>query len=459
MRRCRKACFLSSVSIHKHTNIYKGDVIVIERYTLPAMGRIWKDEYRLGLWLKIEIAACEGWARVGKIPPEAVEVIRKKADFSWDRVKEIEETTQHDVLAFLTNVAENVGDEAKYIHIGLTSSDVLDTALSLQLVEASDILLAKMDKLIDVLGKKALLYKDTLQMGRSHGIHAEPITFGLKFALWYDEIRRQKERLVFAREEIRFGKVSGAVGTFANVDPEVEVWVCESLGLKPAPVSTQIIQRDRHAFFVTTLAGIGASLDKIATEIRNLQRTDVHEVEEAFSKGQKGSSAMPHKKNPIIGERICGMARILRGNAQVALENVALWHERDISHSSAERVILPDSTIALDYILQKAIDMIDNLRVFPEQMLENIEKVYGLIFSQRLMLSLVEKGMSREDSYALVQKNAMESWDERRSFKDIVMEDKEIMGTLTVDEMEELFDYSYHTKNIDYIFRRVGLLK
>lgn len=432
---------------------------MIERYTLPAMGKIWKDEYRLELWLKIEIAACEGWAKVGKIPPEAVEVIREKADFSWERVKEIEETTQHDVLAFLTNVAENVGDEAKYIHLGLTSSDVLDTGLSLQLVEASDILLAKMDRLIDVLGRKALEYKDTLQMGRSHGIHAEPITFGLRFALWYDEIKRQKQRLVFAKEEIRFGKVSGAVGTFANVDPEVEEWVCESLGLQPAPVSTQIIQRDRHAFYVTTLAGIASSLDKIATEIRNLQRTDVHEVEEAFAKGQKGSSAMPHKKNPIIAERICGMARVLRGNAQVALENVALWHDRDISHSSAERVILPDSTIALDYILEKAIQMLDNLAVFPEQMLENIVKVYGLIFSQRLMLFLVNKGMSREDSYALVQKNAMMAWDEKRSFKDIVLEDKDIMGILSAKDIDELFDYSYHTKNIDYIFKRVGLLK
>lgn len=432
---------------------------MIERYTLPAMGRIWEDEYRLDLWLKIEVAACEGWAKIGKIPPEAVDVIRDKASFSWERVKEIEETTHHDVLAFLTNVAENVGDEAKYIHLGLTSSDVLDTGLSLQLMEASDILLAKMDRLIEVLANKALEHKDTLQMGRSHGIHAEPITFGLKFALWYDEIRRQKERLLFAKEEIRYGKVSGAVGTFANVDPQVEEWVCESLGLKPAPVSTQIIQRDRHAFYVTTLAGIASSLDKIATEIRNLQRTDVHEVEEPFAKGQKGSSAMPHKKNPVISERICGMARLIRGNAQVALENVALWHERDISHSSAERVILPDSTIALDYILQKTIDMLDNLRVFPEQMLENIEKVYGLIFSQRLMLTLVDKGISREDSYAMVQKNAMLAWEMKKSFKDLVTEDKEIMAILSLKEIDELFDYSYHTKNIDYIFRRVGLLK
>ncbi len=431
---------------------------MIERYTLPAMGKIWQDEYRLTLWLKIQIAACEGWSRIGKIPPEAVEVIKQKASFSWERVKEIEETTHHDVLAFLTNVAENVGEEAKYIHLGLTSSDMLDTALSLQLVEASDILLQKMDKLIDVLGKKALEYKDTLQMGRSHGVHAEPITFGLKFALWYDEMRRQKERLLFAKEEIRVGQISGAVGTFANVDPRVEEYVCRSLGLKPAPVSTQIIQRDRHAFYVAVLAGIASSLDKIATEIRNLQRTDVNEVEEAFAKGQKGSSAMPHKKNPIIAERICGMARVIIANAQVALENVALWHERDISHSSAERVILPDSTIALDYILQKMIQTQEGLKVFPEQMRENMEKVYGLIFSQRVMLALVDKGVSRETAYAWVQRNAMKAWDNKSSFKDYVLGDSEIMGVLSPQEVEELFDYGYHTKNIDFIFRRVGLL-
>lgn len=431
---------------------------MIERYTLPAMGKIWQDEYRLTLWLKIQIAACEGWARIGKIPPEAVEVIKQKASYSWERVKEIEETTHHDVLAFLTNIAENVGDEAKYIHLGLTSSDMLDTALSLQLVEASDILLQKIDKLIAVLGEKALEYKDTLQMGRSHGIHAEPITFGLKFALWYDEMKRQKERLLFAREEIRVGQISGVVGTFANVDPRVEEYVCRNLGLKPAPVSTQIIQRDRHAFYVAVLAGIASSLDKIATEIRNLQRTDVHEVEEAFAKGQKGSSAMPHKKNPIIAERICGMARVIRANAQVALENVALWHERDISHSSAERVILPDSTIALDYILQKMIQTLEGLRVFPEQMKENMEKVYGLIFSQRVMLALIEKGVSRETSYAWVQQNAMKAWDNKSSFKDYVLGDSEIMGVLSSQEVGELFDYGYHTKNVDFIFRRVGLL-
>lgn len=431
---------------------------MIERYTLPAMGKIWQDEYRLSLWLKIEISACEGWARIGKIPPEAVEVIKNKAAFSWDRVKEIEETTHHDVLAFLTNVAENVGDEAKYIHLGLTSSDVLDTAFSLQLVEASDLLLAKIDSLIEILGRKAIEYKDTLQMGRSHGIHAEPITLGLKFALWYDEFRRQKERLLSAREEIRVGQISGAMGTFANVDPQVEEWVCRRLGLKPAPVSTQIIQRDRHAFYLGVLAGIASSLDKVATEIRNLQRTDVHEAEEPFAKGQKGSSAMPHKKNPIISERICGMARLVRANAQVALENVALWHERDISHSSAERVIFPDSTIILDYMLHKMIQIIEGLRVFPDQMLKNMEKVFGLVFSQRVMLALIDKGMSREESYALIQRNALQAWEKKENFKELVLADKDIMRLLNEELIEELFDYRYHTRNIDYIFKRVGLL-
>ncbi|NLO96946.1 MAG: adenylosuccinate lyase [Peptococcaceae bacterium] len=431
---------------------------MIERYTLPEMGKIWRNEYKLGLWLKIEIAACEGWASIGKIPPQAVEKIKEKASFSWERVLEIEKTTHHDVLAFLTNLAENVGEEAKYIHLGLTSSDILDTALSLQLVEASDILLAKIDKLLDVLAAKALEYKDTLQIGRSHVVHAEPITFGLKFALWYEEMKRQKARLEAAREDIRVGKISGAVGTFANVDPRVEEYVCRQLGLKCAPVSTQIIQRDRHAFFVAVLAGIASTLDKMATEIRNLQRTDVHEVEEPFAKGQKGSSAMPHKKNPVISERICGMARLIRANALVALENVALWHERDISHSSAERVILPDSTIALDYMLHKMIQTIEGLRVFPQQMLENMDKVYGLIFSQRVMLALVEKGLSREESYALVQRNALKAWDARCSFKDLVLQDEEIMKVLEAKEVEDLFDYDYHTKNIDYIYKRIGLL-
>lgn len=431
---------------------------MIERYTLPEMGQVWTDEHRLELWKKIEIAACEGWAQLGRIPEEAVQVIREKAAFSWERVQEIELTTHHDVLAFLTNMAENIGDEAKYVHLGLTSSDVLDTALSLQMVEATDILLGKMDKLEAALAKRALEHKDTLMMGRTHGIHAEPITMGLKFALWYEEIKRQRKRLVFARDEIRVGKISGAVGTFANVEPEVEEWVCKSLGLNPAPISTQVLQRDRHAFYMTTLAGIAATLDKMATEIRNLQRTDVHEVEEPFAKGQKGSSAMPHKKNPITAERICGLARVIRGNAQTALENVALWHERDISHSSAERVILPDSTIALNYMLQKMTALIEGLRVFPDQMLANVEKVVGLIFSQRVMLALVEKGMSRETAYAWVQRNALQAWETKEPFKNLVSNDPEIEQYLTEHEIADLFDYSYHTKHVDTIFKRVGLL-
>lgn len=431
---------------------------MIERYTLPEMGRIWTDEHRLELWLKIEIAACEGWAKLGKIPVDAVKVIREKASFSWQRVQEIEEITHHDVLAFTTNVAENVGDEAKYIHLGLTSSDVLDTALSLQMVEASDILLKKLERLEEALKKRALEHKDTLMMGRTHGIHAEPITMGLKFALWYEELKRQIARVQFAREEIRVGKISGAVGTFANIEPEVEEWVCESLNLKPAPIATQVLQRDRHAYYVTTLAGVASTLDKMATELRNLQRTDVHEVEEPFAKGQKGSSAMPHKKNPITGERISGLARVIRGNAQTALENVALWHERDISHSSAERVILPDSTIALDYMLQKMIQLIEGLRVYPEHMMANIGKVVGLIFSQRVMLTLVEKGISRETAYTLVQRNAMLAWETKEEFQSLILKDTEIREHLSEEEIDGLFDYSYHTKHVDTIFKRVGLL-
>jgi len=430
---------------------------MIERYSLPEMSKIWTDQHRLSLWLEIEILACEGWAKLGKIPPEAVEGIREKAKFSWERVQALEETTQHDVLAFLTNVAEEVGEEAKYIHLGLTSSDVLDTALSKQLVEAADILLIKLQSLAEVLRRRALEHKDTLMIGRTHGIHAEPITLGLKFALWYDEMRRQIERLNMAREDIRVGKISGAVGTFANVDPRVEEHVCQKLGLRPAPVSTQILQRDRHAFYLSILAGIASSLDKIATELRNLQRTDVHEVEEAFGRGQKGSSAMPHKKNPITAERISGLARVIRANSLAALENVVLWHERDISHSAAERVILPDSTLALDYMLFKMIQLLEGLQVFPEQMKENVEKAYGLIFSQRVMLALVEKDISREIAYAWVQRIALKAWETKKDFQELIKRDPDIGRIITNEEIEQLFDYSYHTKHVDEIFRRVGL--
>ncbi|MDR1069599.1 MAG: adenylosuccinate lyase [Gracilibacteraceae bacterium] len=430
---------------------------MIERYTLPEMGRLWTDEYRLELWLRIEIAACEGWARLGRVPAASLENIKARAAFSWERVREIEKTTNHDVLAFTTNVAEYVGEDAKYIHLGLTSSDVLDTALALQLTAAADLLLARMDELAAALREKALAYKFTLQIGRTHGVHAEPVTFGLKFALWFDEIKRQRKRLVHAREDVRAGKISGAAGTFANVDPRVEEHVCRALGLKAAPVSTQIIQRDRHAFFVTVLAGIGATLDKIATELRHLQRTEVREVEENFTKGQKGSSAMPHKKNPVTGERISGMARLLRGYAVTALENVALWHERDISHSSAERVILPDAAIALDYMLAKTTALVSGLRVYPEQMKENLEKTRGLIFSQRVMLALVDKGMSREDAYALTQKNAMAVWEGQSSFHERVLADADIRRRLSEEEIAALFDYGCHTAQVEEIFRRAGL--
>jgi adenylosuccinate lyase len=421
------------------------------------MGRIWTDEYRLSLWLSIEVAVCEGWAQLGQIPPAALENIKAKAAFSWERVQEIEKITNHDVLAFTTNVAEYVGADAKYIHLGLTSSDVLDTALALQLTAAADLLLARVDGFMAALREQALEHKYTLQVGRTHGVHAEPVTFGLKFALWHDEMRRQRERLRHAREDVRAGKISGAVGTFANVDPRVEEHVCRTLGLTPAPVSTQIIQRDRHAFFVTVLAGIGATLDKIATELRNLQRTDIYEAEEAFARGQKGSSAMPHKKNPITGERISGMARLLRGYALTALENVALWHERDISHSSAERVILPDATITLDYMLAKATALVRGLRVFPGRMLANMEKTGGLIFSQRVLLALVDKGLSREDAYALTQKNTLAAWEEQRSFRDCLLADAEITERLSAAEIAALFDYEHHTARVDEIFRRAGL--
>jgi adenylosuccinate lyase len=431
---------------------------MIDRYTLPEMGAIWSDENRFRKWLQIEVLACEAWAELGKIPVEAVEVIKAKADFQVDRILEIEEITRHDVLAFLTNVSENVGDEAKYIHLGMTSSDILDTTLSIQMVEAADIILDKLHTLAAVLKTQAVEYKDVLMMGRTHGIHAEPVTLGLKFALWYDEVNRNLKRMENARESMRVGKISGAVGTFANIDPRVEELTCEKLGLRPAPVSTQILQRDRHAEYLTTLAVIASSLDKFATELRNLQRTDVHEVEETFAVGQKGSSAMPHKKNPIICERVAGMARLLRGNALAALENVALWHERDITHSSVERVIIPDSTIALDYMLAKFIEVVKNLTVYPEKMQANLEKTLGLIFSQRVMLTLVGKGIARETAYAWVQRNALESWRTQEMFKDLVMKDGEIMQLLQPEEVEDLFDYSYHTKNIDYILRRAGVL-
>ncbi|WP_227764811.1 adenylosuccinate lyase [Zhaonella formicivorans] len=430
---------------------------MIERYTLKEMGQVWSDESRFRKWLKIEVLACEAQAKLGKIPADALRDIQEKSDFELYRIAEIEEVTRHDVIAFLTAVAEKVGDASKYIHMGMTSSDILDTALSLQLCEAADILEKKLLKLREILVRLAKEHKYTLMMGRTHGVHAEPVTFGLKMALWVTEVDRSLERLKAAKEHVRVGQISGAVGTFANIDPQVEEYVCEKLGLKPAPVSTQVIQRDRHAYYLSTLAVIGSSLEKFATEIRNLQRTEILEAEEAFAKGQKGSSAMPHKKNPITAERVAGLARVLRGNALAGLENVALWHERDLTHSSVERVILPDSTILLDYMLAKFIEIMDNLVIHKENMQTNLEKTLGLIFSQRVLLALVDKGILRETAYQWVQRNALEAWRTKTEFKKLVLADQDIMARLSPEEVEDLFDYSYHLKHIDYIFNRAGL--
>ncbi|MBS4024445.1 MAG: adenylosuccinate lyase [Clostridia bacterium] len=430
---------------------------MIDRYTLPEMKRIWADENRFQKWLEIEIYACEAMAELGQIPKEAVAVIRKKAKFEVERINEIEAVTRHDVLAFLTNVAENVGDESKYIHMGMTSSDILDTALSMQMVEAADLIIKKLQQFRETIVTRAREHKYTLMMGRTHGIHAEPVTFGLKLALWVAEMERNINRMNQGREVVRAGKISGAVGTFANIHPKVEEYVCAKLGLEPAKVSTQILQRDRHAEYMTTLAVIASSLDKMATELRNLQRTEIIEVEEAFAKGQKGSSAMPHKKNPITGERIAGLARVIRGNAMAAMENVALWNERDITHSSAERVIIPDSTILLDYMLTKFIEIMEGLVVHEDNMKENIAKTLGLIFSQRVMLALVNKGMLRETAYQLVQQNAMEAWRTKTDFKSFLFADDEVTVNLSREEIEELFDYGYHTKYVDYIFKRAGI--
>lgn len=431
---------------------------MIERYTLKEMGKIWTEENRWGVILEIEILACEAMAELGLIPAEAVPVIREKANFNIQRIREIEEITRHDVIAFLTNVAEYVGDEARYIHMGMTSSDVLDTALSVQMKQAGELILVKLVALSDVLKQKAIQYKDALMMGRSHGVHAEPVTFGLKMALWYTENERNIARMKEAIKTVSIGKISGAVGTFANIPPQVEEYVCDKLDLEPALVATQIIQRDRHAHYMSALAVVASSLDKFATEIRHLQRTEVLEAEEPFAKGQKGSSAMPHKRNPVMCERISGLSRLIRGNCVTAFENVALWHERDISHSSAERVILPDSAIALHYILDQTIKVLSGLKVNTDNMKTNIEKTLGLIFSQRVMLALVDKGLSKEMAYQMTQRNAMRAWDEKKALKALVLEDGEIMNYLLPEEVESLFDYEYHLKNVNYIFKRAGLL-
>ena len=428
---------------------------MIERYTLPEMGRIWEDEFKFSTWLLIEILACEARANLGEIPKEDVEVIKSKAKFDVKRILEIEETTKHDVIAFLTNVAEYVGDESRHIHYGMTSSDILDTTLSCQMKSAGELLLNRLHQLKDNLRERAIEYKTTVCVGRSHGIHAEPTTMGLKFALWYEEIKRNITRLKDAIDVISVGQISGAVGTFEHLSPKVEEYVCEKMGLKPASVSTQVIQRDRHAQFMSTLAIIGSTLEKIAVEIRHLQRTEVLEAEEYFSKGQKGSSAMPHKRNPIVSERVTGLARILRGNSITAMENVALWHERDISHSSVERIAVPDSCIALDYMLDLMTKLIKNLIIYPENMIKNLNLTRGLVFSQSVLLKIINKGVTREDAYKLVQDSAMKVWaDENKNLKDELLASKEVMKLLSKKEIEEIFSTDKMLKQVDYIFNR-----
>jgi adenylosuccinate lyase len=419
------------------------------------MGAVWTDERKFDTWLAIEIAACEAWAELGRIPAEDLAVIKKKAAFDTERILEIEETTKHDVIAFLTNVAEYVGPSSRFIHMGLTSSDILDTSLALLLCEAAGIILEDLDDLLAVLKRRAYEFKDTLTIGRSHGLHAEPISFGHKLAVWYDETKRNRARLIDAKESIRVGKLSGVVGTFATGDPRLEEMVMASLGLKPAPASTQVVQRDRHAHFFTTLAIIASSIEKFSVEIRHLQRTEVLEAQEYFAKGQKGSSAMPHKRNPILTENLTGLARIVRANSLAALEDVALWHERDISHSSVERVIAPDSTILADFMLGRITGVIDKLVVRPENMMKNLNLTGGLIYSQRLLLSLIEKGMIREDAYAAVQRLAAMAWDEGKSFIDLVRSDDTISDHLSGDTLEEVFDPGWYIRHTDEIFARV----
>jgi len=419
------------------------------------MTRIWEPENRFKIWLEIEMLALEAWSKLGFVPAEVVRTVRARARFNIDRIDTLEKELKHDVIAFLTCVAEYVGPDARFIHKGLTSSDVLDTCLAVQLKQATEILLKDMDRLLSVIKLRAYEYKDTLEIGRSHGIHAEPITFGLKLATWYEEMKRNRDRLKMALDDVAVGKISGAVGTFAHVSPEVEAHVCEKLGLKPDPVSTQIVNRDRHAFYFTTLAVIASSIDRIATEVRHLQRTEVLEAEEYFSEGQKGSSAMPHKKNPILSENLCGMARLLRGYSVVALENVPLWHERDISHSGAERVIGPDATIGLNFMLNRLLRVVETLVVHPEQMKKNLEKMRGLFFSQRILLALTERGIAREDAYRMVQRNAMKVWDDGADFLDALKGDAQMTRLFSNAELEGFFNMAEYTKHVDTIFDRV----
>jgi len=431
---------------------------MIERYTRPQMGAIWSLENRYKKFLDVEILASEAWAELGIVPLEAAALIAAKASFNVDRINELEKETRHDVVAFTRCVAESLGEESRYFHYGLTSYDVVDTALSVLLVEAAALIRSGLQDLEEALKVQALRYKDTATVGRTHGVHAEPTSLGLKFALWLAEVRRDLDRLDRATESVRVGKLSGAVGNFAHIDPYIEEYVCEKLGLEAAPVSTQVIQRDRHAEFLSVLAIIGATLEKIALEIRNLQRTETRELEEPFYSGQKGSSAMPHKRNPVTCEQICGLARLLRGYAVSAFENVALWHERDISHSSVERVILPDSTIITDHMVQQMIRVIRELNVYPQQLLHNLELTGGLIYSQRVLLELVESGLSREEAYDLVQRCAMESWERGISFKDLLAAEEMVAQRLSKEKLDDCFDPAYYLRRVDYIYKRLGII-
>lgn len=430
---------------------------MIERYTRPEMKAIWSDENRYQCWLEVEILADEAWAELGIIPKEDVVKIRDKASFDIARILEIEKETRHDVVAFTRAVSESLGDEKKWVHYGLTSTDVVDTAYGYQLKQANDILRKDLNKLLDVIGDKAKEHKYTVTMGRTHGVHAEPTTFGLKLARWYSEVKRHIERFDVAAKDVEAGKISGAVGTFANIPTFVEKYVCEQLGTRPQEISTQVLPRDLHAHYVSSMALIATSIENFATEIRGLQKSETREVEEGFAKGQKGSSAMPHKRNPIGSENVVGLARVMRGHMMTAYENVTLWHERDISHSSAERIILPDSTTLLNYMLNRFTTIVSNLSVFPENMQRNMDATLGLIYSQRVLLKLIDKGLSREDAYDLVQPKTAIAWDEQVAFRPLLEEDDKIMSILNKDDIEDAFDYNYHLKNVDEIFERIGL--
>ena len=430
---------------------------MIDRYTRPEMGAIWTEENKYKAWLEVEILADEAWAELGVIPKEDVAKIRENASFNVDRIYEIEKETRHDVVAFTRAVSETLGEEKKWVHYGLTSTDVVDTAWSYLIKQANTILLKDIENFIEILKNKAQEHKYTVMMGRTHGVHAEPTTFGLKLALWYEEMKRNLERFKQASDGIEYGKISGAVGTYANIDPFIEKYVCEKLGTKAAPISTQTLQRDRHAHYMSTIALIATSIEKFAVEIRGLQKSEIREVEEAFAKGQKGSSAMPHKRNPIGSENMTGMARVIRGYMLTAYENVPLWHERDISHSSAERIIIPDATIALNYMLNRFGNIVKNLTVFPENMKRNMERTHGLIYSQRVLLALIDKGLSREEAYDTVQPKTMESWETQVPFRTLIEAEEKITSKLSPEEIADCFDYNYHLKNVDTIFERLGL--